>query len=407
MSVHGANRLGTNSLLDLLVFGRAAGNYHRRAEPHGRARTRRCRATPATCRARASRASTARRPANRCREVAHAICARRCRRIAACSATRSCCPKACARSWSSSGASQRIGDQGQEPRVQHRARRGAGARQPDRDREGDHRLGARRGSESRGAQARSDYPNRDDANWLKHTLWYRDGNRLDYKPVNLKPLSVEAFPPKAQDVLSPHEIPHLPLRPREGREALRARSTTSRSSRTDRMLLDALMRLKAVDDSLSFRRSCREGVCGSDAMNINGKNGLACITNLKDAEGAGRAAAAARAARDPRPDRGHEPVLQAVPLDQAVPRQRHAAAGEGAAAVARGARGARRPLRVHPVRVLLDVVPVVLVEPGQVRRARRAAAGLPLHRRQPRPGDRTSASTTSRTRTGCSAATRS
>ena len=51
---------------------------------------------------------------------------------------------------------------------------------------------------------------------------------------------------------------------------------------TDRMLLDALMRLKAVDDTLSFRRSCREGVCGSDAMNINGKNGLACITNLKD-----------------------------------------------------------------------------------------------------------------------------
>ena len=47
------------------------------------------------------------------------------------------------------------------------------------------------------------------------------------------------------------------------------------------MLLDALMRLKARDDSLSFRRSCREGVCGSDAMNINGKNGLACITNLK------------------------------------------------------------------------------------------------------------------------------
>src|SRR6185369_13441835 len=38
--------------------------------------------------------------------------------------------------------------------------------------------------ESRGAQARSDYPNRDDANWLKHTLWFRDGNRLGYKPVN-------------------------------------------------------------------------------------------------------------------------------------------------------------------------------------------------------------------------------
>ncbi len=44
---------------------------------------------------------------------------------------------------------------------------------------------------------------------------------------------------------------------------------------TDRMLLDVLVRLKEIDDSLSFRRSCREGVCGSDAMNINGLNGLA------------------------------------------------------------------------------------------------------------------------------------
>src|ERR687884_1611267 len=52
---------------------------------------------------------------------------------------------------------------------------------------------------------------------------------------------------------------------------------------TDKMLLDALQRIKAdVDDSLALRRSCREGVCGSDAMNINGKNGLACITNLKE-----------------------------------------------------------------------------------------------------------------------------
>ena len=52
---------------------------------------------------------------------------------------------------------------------------------------------------------------------------------------------------------------------------------------SDRMLLDALLKIKAnVDDSLALRKSCREGVCGSDAMNINGKNGLACITNLND-----------------------------------------------------------------------------------------------------------------------------
>ena len=49
----------------------------------------------------------------------------------------------------------------------------------------------------------------------------------------------------------------------------------------DMMLLDALLRIKAQDETLSFRRSCGEGVCGSDAMNINGRNGLACITPLK------------------------------------------------------------------------------------------------------------------------------
>jgi succinate dehydrogenase / fumarate reductase iron-sulfur subunit len=49
----------------------------------------------------------------------------------------------------------------------------------------------------------------------------------------------------------------------------------------DRMLLDVLTRLKAIDPSLSFRRSCREGICGSDAMNINGRNGLACVTNMR------------------------------------------------------------------------------------------------------------------------------
>ena len=48
----------------------------------------------------------------------------------------------------------------------------------------------------------------------------------------------------------------------------------------DRMLLDALNRVKAIDPTLSYRRSCREGVCGSDAMNINSKNGLACLTNV-------------------------------------------------------------------------------------------------------------------------------
>ena len=49
---------------------------------------------------------------------------------------------------------------------------------------------------------------------------------------------------------------------------------------SDHMLLDVLLRLKALDPTLSFRKSCREGVCGSDAMNINGRNGLACVTRV-------------------------------------------------------------------------------------------------------------------------------
>ncbi|WP_063657038.1 succinate dehydrogenase iron-sulfur subunit [Candidatus Arsenophonus triatominarum] len=49
---------------------------------------------------------------------------------------------------------------------------------------------------------------------------------------------------------------------------------------SDMMLLDALIQLKEKDPTLAFRRSCREGVCGSDGLNMNGKNGLACITPL-------------------------------------------------------------------------------------------------------------------------------
>lgn len=51
----------------------------------------------------------------------------------------------------------------------------------------------------------------------------------------------------------------------------------------DLMVLDVLEQLKAQDESLAYRRSCREGVCGSDGMNINGKNGLACIKPLSEA----------------------------------------------------------------------------------------------------------------------------
>ncbi|WP_432473092.1 succinate dehydrogenase iron-sulfur subunit [Amphritea sp. HPY] len=50
----------------------------------------------------------------------------------------------------------------------------------------------------------------------------------------------------------------------------------------DIMVLDLLQLLKDKDSTLGYRRSCREGVCGSDGMNMNGKNGLACITPLSE-----------------------------------------------------------------------------------------------------------------------------
>ena len=52
--------------------------------------------------------------------------------------------------------------------------------------------------ESRGAHSRVDHPERDDEQWMKHSLYARDGDRMDYKPVRTKPLTVESFPPKAR-----------------------------------------------------------------------------------------------------------------------------------------------------------------------------------------------------------------
>lgn len=71
----------------------------------------------------------------------------------------------------------------------------------------------------------------------------------------------------------------------------------------DHMLLDVILRLKQQDPTLSLRRSCREGVCGSDAMNINGRNGLACITRVRGFEATRRAAPLAGFSDHSGPDR--------------------------------------------------------------------------------------------------------
>jgi succinate dehydrogenase/fumarate reductase-like Fe-S protein len=107
---------------------------------------------------------------------------------------------------------------------------------------------------------------------------------------------------------------------------------------SDRMLLDVLTRLKAIDPSLSFRRSCREGICGSDAVNINGKNGLACVTNMRSLPNTVVLKPLPGAAGHPRFVRRHDRLLQAVPLDQALAGERGPPTRARAAAVPRSPR---------------------------------------------------------------------
>jgi succinate dehydrogenase / fumarate reductase flavoprotein subunit len=57
-------------------------------------------------------------------------------------------------------------------------------------------LSAQQREESRGAHSRIDFPERDDVNWLRHSLYHRASNSVDYKPVRTKPLTVDSFPPK-------------------------------------------------------------------------------------------------------------------------------------------------------------------------------------------------------------------
>ena len=145
------------------------------------------------------------------------------------------------------------------------------------------------------------------------------------------------------------------------------------------MVLDALIKIKnEIDPTLTFRRSCREGVCGSCAMNIAGSNTLACTKAIEDVSGP--------VAVYPLP---HMPVVKDL-----VPDMTHFYAqyssikpylqtkigrtGDRVEAIARRPRQARRPLRMHPVRLLFDVVPELLVEFGALSRSRLAAAVLSL-----------------------------
>ena len=193
VSVHGANRLGTNSLLDLLVFGRAAGNHivsldlkNREFKPLPK------NAGQQTMERIAKLDSST--SGEYAQDVANDI-------------------RKCMQKYAGVFRNQELMDEGvrQMAKLTERAKHlwvkdkseifntariealevanlveTANATMTS--------AAARK--ESRGAHSHDDHPHRDDNNWMKHTLWYSEGNRLDYKPVQLKPLTVDSVPPK-------------------------------------------------------------------------------------------------------------------------------------------------------------------------------------------------------------------
>ena len=193
VSVHGANRLGTNSLLDLVVFGRAAGNHivgqNFKVQSH--------RELPANA-AGVSLSRLAKLEGStsgeRVQEVAQNI--------------RNTMQHYCGVFRTSDllkeGAKKilEINEQVKKVHVADKSKVFNTARIEALELDNLIEtakatiVSAEARTESRGAHAHRDFPERDDANWMRHSLWYSEGNRLDYKPVNLKPLTVETFVPK-------------------------------------------------------------------------------------------------------------------------------------------------------------------------------------------------------------------
>ena len=196
VSVHGANRLGTNSLLDLLVFGKAAGEQvikdirgqptPHRTLPKGAGESTRQRV------ARLDSASSGERVVDVLNDLRRTMQAH-------CGVFRF--PEDLV-----SGVQkvEEIARRADHTYIQDKSKVFNTARVEALELENlvetamSTIISAEARKESRGAQSRADFPERDDRNWMKHTLWYKEGNRLDYKPVHQKPLSVETMEPKVR-----------------------------------------------------------------------------------------------------------------------------------------------------------------------------------------------------------------
>jgi succinate dehydrogenase / fumarate reductase flavoprotein subunit len=193
VSVHGANRLGTNSLLDLLVFGRAAGNHIVNMD----LKKREHKPLPAN----AGEQTLARIAAldnstsgEYAQDVANDI-------------------RKTMQTYAGVFRNQELMDEGvrqmaalterakhlwvkDKSKIFNTARIEALEISNLVETANATIISAAARKESRGAHSHDDFPTRDDKAWMKHTLWFSEGNRLDYKPVQLKPLTAESVPPK-------------------------------------------------------------------------------------------------------------------------------------------------------------------------------------------------------------------
>jgi succinate dehydrogenase / fumarate reductase, flavoprotein subunit len=195
VSVHGANRLGTNSLLDLLVFGRAAGNHIIESKFKDKGFKSLPSNTGDATLARLAKLESSTSGENT-QEVANDI--------------RKTMQAHCGVFRSSHRLSEGVTKMAElteraksivvkdKSKVFNTAR--VEALELDNLVESANAtiVSAEARKESRGAHAHKDFTSRDDANWMKHTLWFSEGNRLDYKGVNLKPLTVDSFVPKVR-----------------------------------------------------------------------------------------------------------------------------------------------------------------------------------------------------------------